>query len=328
MRPEDISASKKRANLIAGALAVGLPIILATFIWHASAYHTRSTDDARRHAQDYAESADASIQRACRSAEPAALVECVGKQIAATREDQRAEYDLSAQDRMAEWAFWMMAAAVFTTALTAVALWFIKGTLDATRQAVHEAQSAVTETSRIGEAQVRAYLSVIGMNYTAKPKKAQMLPSPEIELVLNNSGATPAINIAHYCGCGVATHFAARTFECPDIVPFTMRLPIMPANATGSRDSWCHGILNRVSEYKTAELLVTQDTKFGNMPRLLIWGSVFYDDVFGASHRSDYAFVVDHRDDLVGHALSVAEAPQRCFQPIRDRRAVVQKAED
>lgn len=236
--------------------------------------------------------------------------------------------DLIAQSLMALWALLQLG-------LTGVGIWYIRRTLVETEKAVGEAakgttaaQKAVTETSRVGEAQVRAYLSVIGLNYTATPEKAQMLATPGIEIVLNNSGATPAINVAHYCGCGVATQFAARTFECPEIIPFTTRLPTMPANATERREAWCHGIINRVSEYKTADLMVSQDTKFGNMPILLMWGSVLYDDVFGASHRSDYAFVVHHRDGLVNHPLSVADAPQRCFQPISDRRAVVQKAED
>ncbi|MBX9460354.1 MAG: hypothetical protein KL785_03830 [Brevundimonas sp.] len=110
--------------------------------WHISAYQTRSAYDADRRAQEYAEGASNRVESACIDAESADVVECLAEQVAATREDQRSEYDLSAQNRMAQWAFWTMVAGVLTTGLTAVALWFIRGTLKATREAVEDTSNA------------------------------------------------------------------------------------------------------------------------------------------------------------------------------------------
>lgn len=142
MGQHENASSKKRENVVALALAVGVALVLAILIWQVSAHHTRSTEEARHRAQDHANGTERRIERACGGTEPAAMMECVAEQVAASREDQRAEYDLSAQQRMADWALLSMIAAVFTTALTAVALWFVKGTLEATQKAVEDTSTA------------------------------------------------------------------------------------------------------------------------------------------------------------------------------------------
>lgn len=154
MGQKQTNAGVRLAVKIAGLIALGA--VAAIFTWHISAYHTRSSYDADRRAQEYAEAASPRIHRACGGAEPAAVVECVAKQVAATREDQRSEYDLSAQERMAKWSLWTMIAAAVTTMLTAIALWFIKGTLDATREAVEDTGKATEAMLAANEIAKRA----------------------------------------------------------------------------------------------------------------------------------------------------------------------------
>lgn len=304
--------------------------LAAAFIWNISAYQTQSTLDARSHAQDRSERADERISGACSGAEPGALVECVAEEMKSAREDQRAEYDLSAQNRMAEWAFWVMIVTAITAGLTAVALWFIKETLDETRRMVSEAKDAtaaanqaVTETSRVGEAQVRAYLSAIGLKYSSKSTPEGLIPGPEIHLVLNNSGATPAVNVGYFCGCEVSTFSESHTFTCPEIVDYVMRLPTVPANITKQEKVWGFGIGKQLPIYKELKSRVHGNMKFGAMPTLILWGSVFYDDVFGTTYRSDFSFRLEPRDNMRDSDLVLTEAPQRSFQRIGDRQALI-----
>lgn len=127
------------SQIVAGIFAAAL---VATFIWNISAYQAQSTLEARYHSQEHAVAAESRIARACVNLQSAALVECVAEQVEATREEQRAEYDLSAQNRMAEWAFWVMVMGAVTTGLTAVALYFVRETLTATREAVEDTGNA------------------------------------------------------------------------------------------------------------------------------------------------------------------------------------------
>jgi hypothetical protein len=121
--------------LKAVAVAAGLGLVFAV-IWYISAYQTQSTLEAKHQADKRAEQTKGDIDRACVGiSDQAALRECISREIEASRADQRAEYDLSAQERMAEWALWMMGVSALTMALTGGALWYVKLTLHATREA-------------------------------------------------------------------------------------------------------------------------------------------------------------------------------------------------
>ncbi|MDP3368651.1 MAG: hypothetical protein Q8M32_02245 [Brevundimonas sp.] len=127
------------------------------------------------------------------------MVECVAKEIEAAREDQRAEYDLSAQNRMAEWALWMMIVAAVTTALTAVALWFIKGTLDATREAVREAKRGSNAAVTMAAASHDRFIAE-RRPWMAQRKIEPVEPMEHMEFAFKvhfqNLGASPAFDVA------------------------------------------------------------------------------------------------------------------------------------
>lgn len=327
-----------RAGLIRlGWIVAGIAVtaLAAAFIWTISAYQAQSTLDARYRAQDRAERASESIERNCGSAEPGAVVECVAKEIEAAREDQRAEYDLSAQNRMAEWAFWMMVVTAITAGLTAVALWFIRGTLDATREAVEEARNgtsaarrAVTETTRIGEAQVRSYLSVVGVNFSTTADDVSMVRRPKIEVVLNNSGATPAVNVEYFCGCECLSISQSREFRCPEFVSHTERLPTVPANGTDHRRVTSFGFIPCIRTYRKLRDAFTMDTEIGDLPVIVLWVSVFYDDVFGKTYRSDGSFILEHEEGLRDAPLKLTDAPQRTFLPLKSRTKFIKERGD
>lgn len=104
-------------------------------------------------------------------------------------ERQRAEQDLRDQDSMANWAFWMFLVGLGEILLTAVGVFLVWRTLIHTRDAAVAARDAVTETRRIGEAQVRAYLSCASARFDINEVWVVAVP------VIKNLGQSPAIDV-------------------------------------------------------------------------------------------------------------------------------------
>lgn len=99
----------------------------------------------------YTEQAEAMIQESCLALSDAAQTECISEAVSSSREQQRAEEDLDAQQQMAEWARWMLISTVVMAFITALGVVFVWQTLKAT-------QVMANDTREIGEAQVRSYI--------------------------------------------------------------------------------------------------------------------------------------------------------------------------
>ena len=114
----------------------------------------------------------------------------------------QASRDLNAQESMALWSMWMFIVAAASTVLTAVGIILIWRTLiytrdaaksaadavDEARNATAAAESSVLETRRIGEAQVRAYLSIISGTFRIADSAVL------IKLNFANTGHSPNLN--------------------------------------------------------------------------------------------------------------------------------------
>src|SRR5690349_6982806 len=82
-------------------------------VWDWSASYTKNAIEADQGSRHYAADAQERIRRECTV--PSTMPECVAKIVQATQENQRAEYDLSAQQDMAKWAWWMVAVSLLAT---------------------------------------------------------------------------------------------------------------------------------------------------------------------------------------------------------------------
>lgn len=96
----------------------------------------------------YSQSAKADAERACVGLDRVALFECVYERVEASQEQARGEQDLSAQQRAATSALASTVIAFLTLVITAVGVWFVKGTLEATLEAVKDTSEA-TEAMRV-----------------------------------------------------------------------------------------------------------------------------------------------------------------------------------
>lgn len=246
-------------------------------------------------------------------------------------EKRQAADDVQAQRDMALWALVMCVLGVAQLIVATLGIWYIRKTLVATEHAVKEAGDAteaahlaVAETGRIGEAQVRAYVSVIGLEFSWEDDGVMMIPRPGVTLVLNNSGATPADKVAYFCGCECLTISEAREFVCPDKMTFLPRLPTMPAGSTERRSAMAFGYLPKLKEYQERADRFTGDTRIGDMPIMIIWATVVYEDVFNAVYRSDSAFLLEPHERMENVSLKITDAPQRSFQRIESRDSLIQ----
>jgi hypothetical protein len=100
---------------------------------------------------------------ACADGEARAVMECVTKAIESAQEKSEARQDLYAQQDMAKWAFWMLIVSTATFGITAVGVWFVKGTLEATLVAVkgaNDATAAMIKSNHIALNAQRAWVDI------------------------------------------------------------------------------------------------------------------------------------------------------------------------
>lgn len=127
----------------------------------------------------------------------------------AAAEKERGDSDLRAQWEMAKWAKWLFGTTVATIILTMAGLFLIWRTLVHTKHAavaakemVEEAkrttkaaEDAVVETRRIGEAQVRAHLSIENPGIAARTETNCL----QVSFVVRNYGNTVAKDFCFTC---------------------------------------------------------------------------------------------------------------------------------
>ncbi len=170
--------------------AVGFLVV----VWQISGTYAERRQNAEHRAHQYADTTDRRIANACATVERSAVLECVTKQVESAREDERTEYDLQAQQDSANAAFWMAWISFATLTATLVALWFVKGTLDATREAVKdtsEATDAMRKANELAEdtarRQLRAYVGIESISVF----DVTMGMKPTAHIVVRNFGQTP-----------------------------------------------------------------------------------------------------------------------------------------
>lgn len=143
----------------------------------------------------YSDTAKQSAQRTCVGTEPGAVFDCVYEKVEASQDQARAEQDLDAQQGMKFWAAIMAIFTLATVLITAVGVWFVKRTLDATLEAVEDTGRATDAmlagneiAQKSAEKQLRAYLSVKSITISDDREIGGL----GYGVILINNGVTPA----------------------------------------------------------------------------------------------------------------------------------------
>ncbi|MDT0576780.1 hypothetical protein RM533_11405 [Croceicoccus sp. F390] len=122
-------------------------------------------------------------------------IETISSDAQAQRAEQRAETDLQAQQDMAFYALLMFIASLVTIAVTAIGIWYVKRTLDATLAAVKGAEiatDAMKEANRIADQAQRPWLTV-DLNFDFTDEHGSLL---FCNITITNIGRSPAYNVS------------------------------------------------------------------------------------------------------------------------------------
>jgi len=156
----------------------------AFFSWSEFSAYQKQHANERITAAEYQADAAESGLNACRTIMGESGVfdwfACLAENVAAEGNDKHAEYDLKAQQDMAAWAYGMLIVTVWLSVITLLGVFFVWLTLRATRQMSNE-------TTRIGEAQSRAYIVIKSAFVFFENPSFQ-----KVKIDLTNTGATPA----------------------------------------------------------------------------------------------------------------------------------------
>jgi hypothetical protein len=234
--------------------------------------------------------------------------------------------DLAAQEATATFTFWIVVIALAQTIVAGIGIVYIRRTIRQGQAGLKLARETKDETIRIGEAQTRAYLSVVRADLLLDRKKRFWAdtPSTDLTLHLHNSGETPAVNVSYYCSAGVSTWRNIGVVPDTDTVPNHEFITNIPPGDVSKIEAVGYGISLHLRAVMARWKEFTQDTPIGDAPILLVYGVVFYEDVFGNTFRSRFGFWLEEqptegkllkgRDDL-----PTIQACIPTFEPIRDR---------
>jgi hypothetical protein len=206
----DSNRSGQPSTLNGIVAAVGIVLALA-LAWGLGAL--QGSEDERRDQTpaSYAQAAKADAKRACAGRKQDAVFECVYEKVEAGQEQARGEQDLSAQQRAASANLISALMAFLTLVVSGIALWFLKGTLEATRDAVAEAgdgtkaalvaAQAGREANAIARAGNRPIMAFAGfeIEHWGKPPEQPVSPDNAQALVVpvwKNVGPMPALPVA------------------------------------------------------------------------------------------------------------------------------------
>lgn len=322
--------------IVAFGLAVLVPLGIVGLIYREAAvletFYQHQADEGA-HAARYGGPIHA--QRACALVPLPERAECQADEINAARERERQERDLQAQLVMSAWTRVMALTALFATMVSIIGVGLVYTTFRETRRGADAARDAVVETRRIGEAHGRAYLSVVraDVRIDMNNRPEAMLPNFKVILHLSNSGATPAINVSYYCTAGVSTW--GKIDELPDLSahPSHEFIANIPAAEQRKLKVTCYGVARDWRTVQRRWEKYTDQTPIGEAPVLLIYGTVFYEDVFGQTFRSQFGFWLEEQPmpgrDIVGKAdLPILQAKFATFECIGDRLDYIHECPD
>jgi hypothetical protein len=179
-------------------------------IWGISsqkAYQSNYSDYA---AGQSAQDARQEIEAVCtRELTPGGYIECAERVLGTERDNRRSDYDLQAQQNMAQWAAIMAAIGGVQAVIGAVGLYLIVGTFRQTAAQAHAAQrgvasntraniiarDAATEATRIANESRRAWVGFESVTISPEARVDANQVHVNVTVALKNYGHTPAHSV-------------------------------------------------------------------------------------------------------------------------------------
>ncbi|MDF1857066.1 hypothetical protein [Pseudooceanicola sp.] len=203
------------------------------------------------------------------------VAECISEAVDRYVESEHSDQDLQAQKDMAYWAqllFWLT---VVGSTVSVVGLWLLFVSLRHTR-------IAISDSREIGEAQVRAYLSLDTNEGKTVLQKFSAGEIPQVEFVTKNSGNSPALK--HRYAAGVAVVDMDFPTHNGDLVAPIADGPepndVLPSGDTATGES-VNGAAITADQIR--QIVLPQPSK-----KLAFFGVLLYEDVFRKPRRTRF----------------------------------------
>ena len=204
-------------------------------------------------------------------------------------------------DGLAQWIMTALSAAAFGVSVFGAVLLF--KTLRATRE--------------IGEQQVRCYVLIEKASYD--PHLMEGFEGQKfiggIKATLNNSGTTPAVNVAYYAEAFLSSWLAMSEPVKPIEPTYIVALNNLSGNTSEQVNIVPFRLAIIESEFLEGISNFTNHTPLGQRPIIGIRGAIYYDDVFGKSFRSDFAFFLEEGFQEGPVAAMTGTCSGRAFRP-------------
>ncbi|MBQ0751546.1 MAG: hypothetical protein KBT70_15235 [Roseovarius sp.] len=219
------------------------------------------------------------------------LADCLAIEIKDYVNRKHSDQDLIAQKDMAYWAqalFWLTS---FGAVVSVVGVWAIFLSLKHTR-------IAISDTREIGEAQVRAYLSLDASEGNTILRKFVAGEIPQVEFVTKNSGNSPALK--HRYAAGIAIVEMDFPKHNTDLVDPVANGPepndVLPAGdkVTGLAENG-----SVITEDQIKQIVLHEPSK-----KLVFFGVLFYEDVFKKPRKTRFCLEMKILHRSAGAALS------------------------
>ena len=169
--------------------ATSITLTLAWLSWALfSSYEQGHSHERENAAQYQAEASEKGADTCLTNLDDGGLASwltCLVDKLSTDGSVKQSEYDLKAQQDMASWALAMLIVTVWLTLITSLGVLFVWFTLKETRL-------MATETTRIGEAQTRGYLTVdAGNSQFFMTEKIHVFDNEKLSIRFRNSGVSP-----------------------------------------------------------------------------------------------------------------------------------------
>ncbi len=256
----------------------------------------------------------------------------VGDEEAYSSKDKTEQRDLAAQEWMAWLAFWMLIASCIGVAVGGVGLYYLKRTLDETRD-------ATTATREVGENQVRAFVYAKSAEVIVKGFKPGMAEPSDfpshVAINIENVGNSPAVAIEGHARIWSESDSGKKT-DFVDLIPNqkselsalvqTDPQPLIFVVPDGHFEP---RIPNPITNaFATARPQPNRATSPGNAFASLLsgdWdaieckGVIHYKDVFGDTFETEFHFRYQGRSNPGLIKLYPVRSGLRMFRKIRSR---------
>lgn len=175
-------------------------------VWHLSALQTQKDLQAVYRAEHSQRKTEQALKDVCVGLEGIDAANCLNDTIEAADKAhsiEREKDDLTAQEDMAQWAFYMMVASFMSVAVTFAGVVYVRKTLDQTAQtniAAVNAANAATESNEIMRSDQRPWISFKITDFGefqcagSKDGKGSILFHPKV--CIKNFGKSPAVDVS------------------------------------------------------------------------------------------------------------------------------------